>query len=86
MSVKGLFWGIYTLTENESINDDGRCLFFDESTFINGDILIIYDDDYILDTNFIFWEKNYFLYLGDNSFAIVYDKILKISRIMKEKN
>ena len=77
MLVKGLFGGIYTLTENEPTNDDGRCLFFDESTFNIGDILIIYDDDYLLD-NFIFGEKNYYLYLGDNSFATVYNKMLKI--------
>jgi len=70
MYVKGLFGGLYTITENEPTQDDGRNKTYTSNTFTIGDILFIYDDDYKKDT-YVAGEKNMYIYIGNNTFATV---------------
>ena len=70
MYVKGLFGGLYTITENEPTMEDERNKTYSDDTFTIGDILFVYDDDYETDT-YVAGEKNMYLYIGNHTFATV---------------
>ena len=73
MYVEGLFGWVYTITEQEPVNIDGRNTNYTCSTFSIGDIVVVYDDDYQND-NFVVGEKNMYLYIGENNFITVKDE------------
>lgn len=70
MLVKGLFGGLYMITENEPTMEDGRNKTYSDDTFTIGDILFVYDDDFETDT-YVAGEKNTYLYIGNHTFATV---------------
>lgn len=70
MYINGLFGGLYTITEKEPTEHDGRNDTYTATTFTVGDILVVYDDDYATDT-YVAGEKNMYMYLGNNKFATV---------------
>jgi uncharacterized repeat protein (TIGR01451 family)/LPXTG-motif cell wall-anchored protein len=78
MYVPGLFGGMATSKdEGKYMMSDGRNIFYQSSTLMTGDVLVMYDQDYQTDT-YVTGEKNMYLYLG-GSFASVKDGKVKIS-------
>ena len=78
MYVPGLFGGMATSKdEGKYMMSDGRNIFYQSSTLMTGDVLVMYDQDYQTDT-YVTGEKNMYLYLG-GSFASVKDGKVKVS-------
>ena len=79
MYVPGLFGGFATSNPNGNYpkRSDGRNIFYQTSTLMTGDVLVMYDEDYQTDT-YVTGEKNMYLYLGD-SFASIKDGKVKVS-------
>ena len=88
MYVKGLFGGVYVDSENYEANTvlaaamqlvDGRNKTFRNDTLMVGDVLLLYDDDYVAETSggdnqipvYNVESMNAYLYLGNGTFATV---------------
>ena len=78
MYIDGMFGGVFAKTQDDTfeknIYDDKRNKTWTDESFMIGDIIYVYDDDYQTDT-YMHTNNGYstFLYTGDNSLVTVQD-------------
>ena len=76
MYIKDLFGGLYTLSQNETTLSYSRNTTYNQKTLLIGDIIAVYDRNYINDDiskkgGYISGEYNLYLYIGSREFATV---------------
>ena len=91
--VSGLFGGIYTSSQDETVIEHSRNVIFTSKTLLPGDVIYVYDANYAKDSfnnypnkgGYITGEKNMYLYLGDGEFATMNIKTSKVYIYDKNK-